>query len=199
MKKRGARVCGAVMTVAVLLLGSFALADCAGSLPRSERVTKSKWATFAEAKATYDQVQPGLTNEAVLRELGYDPYGDTNVRILSYLDIHRRFRTGDTAAASAVPIAVQSCLAAQGSCFGYEVNLERLHRKRTGSAFLDLLNFRRVTHETGWKFRALFVIHHNLVVYKLWSGEPNIDRRLDAENPLGPVQEPTDVIKRQIP
>jgi hypothetical protein len=76
---------------------------------------------------------------------------------------------------------------------------ERIHRKRTGSAFLDLLNFRRRTHETGWKFKALFVIHHNLVVYKLWSGIPKIDRRSGAENPLGPIQEPTDVIKSQIP
>jgi hypothetical protein len=195
----GRKIVWTAATVVALLAGSVALVDCEGSLPTSERVTKSTWPTFAAAKSAYDEVKPGLTNVDALRRMGYDPYGGTNIQILSYLDITRQFLSGDSRTAAGVPLAVQSCLAAQGACMGYEVNLERIHRKRTGSAFLDLLNFRRRTHETGWKFKALFVIHHNLVVYKLWSGIPKIDRRTGAENPLGPIQEPTDVIKSQIP
>jgi hypothetical protein len=183
----------------VFLAGSVALVDCSGSLPKSERVTKSTWPTFAAAKSAYDQVRPGLTTVTALQEMGYDPYTETNLRILNYLDITGQFLSGDSRTAAGLPLAVQSCLAARSACMGYEVNLQRIHRQRKGSAFLDLLNFRRRTHETGWKFKALFVIHHELVVYKLWSGMPKIDRRLDTKNPLGPVQEPTDVIKRQIP
>ncbi len=131
--------------------------------------------------------------------MGYDPYGGSNVRILSYLDVSRHFLAGEPRLGANLPFVVQSCLAAQGACMGYEVRLERIKRERKGSAVLDMLYFRRRTHETGWRFRALFVIHHNLVVYKLWSGMPNIDRWIGADNPLGPVQEPADVIKRQIP
>lgn len=182
-----------------LVAGSLALVDCAGSLPRSERVTKSTWATFAAAKSAYDEVKPGVTKVEDLRRMGYDPYGGTNIQLLSYLDVTRRFLAGDSRTFSSLPLAVQTCLGAQSVCMGYEVNLQKIHRQRKGSAFLDLLNFRRRTHETGWKFKALFVIHHNLVVYKLWSGIPKIDRRSGADNPLGPIQEPTDVLKNQIP
>ena len=186
-------------TAAMLLVGAVALVDCAGSLPRSERVTKSAWPTFALAKSAYDQVRPGVTTVEALRGMGYDPYAATNIEILSYLDITRRFLAGDSRTLASLPLVVQTCLGAQGACVGYEVKLQRIHRQRKGSAFLDLLNFRRRIHETGWKFQALFVIHHNRVVYKLWSGIPKIDRRSGAVNPLGPIQEPTDVLKSRIP
>lgn len=183
----------------LILVAAFTLADCAESLPRSEQVTKSTWPTFAAAKAAYDEVKPGETSVEALKKMGYDPYGDTNVRVMSYLDINRLFVAGDSKTTASIPPAVRTCLDAQAACLGYGINLERIHRKRVGSTFLDLLNFRRKTHETGWSFRAVFVIHKDQVVYKLWSGVPKIDRQTDAENPLGPIQEPVDVIKKAIP
>lgn len=194
--RRAVRVGSSVAAIALLGLG---LVDCAGSLPRSEQVTKSTWETFDAAKAAYDKVEPVVTAVEELEKMGYDPYGGNNVRVMSYLDINRMFMAGDSGASASIPETVQSCLAAQEVCRGYGVNLERIHRKRTGSTFLDLLNFRRKTHESGWRFSAVFVIHDELVVYKLWSGQPKIDRLTDAENPLGPIQEPVDVIKRAIP
>lgn len=185
--------------VVILVAAAAILADCGESLPRSELETTSTWPTFEAAKAAYDEVKPSVTDVDALHRMGYDPYGGTNVQILSYLDVSRRFLAGDPQAVANVPPPVRTCLKAQNACKGYEVNLRRIHRKRKGSTFLDLFNFRRRTYETGWIFKALFVIHNNLVVYKLWSGIPKIDRRIRAENPLGPIQEPADVLKSRIP
>jgi hypothetical protein len=182
-----------------LIAVSFALVQCAGSLPRSEQVTQSTWPTFDAAKAAYDKVRAGETTAEDLKKMGYDPYNDANIRVMSYLDINRLFLAGEARTVASIPKEVQACLAEQEACRGYGVNLERIHRKRRGSTFLDLLNFRRKTHETGWRFSAVFVVHNTLVIYKLWSGEPKIDRLTDAENPLGPIQEPVDVIRRAIP
>lgn len=199
MVAKGRSVTWIGTTVVVLAIMVFALADCAESLPRSEQVTRSTWPTFAAAKAAYDEVKPGETSVEALKKMGYDPYSDTNVRVMSYLDINRLFVAGDSKTTATIPNAVRGCLDAQAACLGYGVSLERINRKRVGSTFLDLLNFRRKTHETGWSFRAVFVIHKDHVVYKLWSGVPKIDRQTDKENPLGPIQEPVDVIKKALP
>ncbi|MDH3239784.1 MAG: hypothetical protein OEO83_03875 [Alphaproteobacteria bacterium] len=199
MAVRGRRSAGIGITVVVLAAAIFALAQCAESLPRSEEVTRSVWLTFDAAKAAYDEVKPGETSVEALKKMGYDPYGDNNVRVMSYLDINRLFVAGDSKTTASIPAAVRACLDAQAECLGYGVNLEHINRKRVGSTFLDLLNFRRKTHETGWSFRAVFVIHKDYVVYKLWSGAPKIDRQTDRENPLGPIQEPVDVIKKAMP
>ena len=65
--------------------------------------------------------------------------------------------------------------------------------------WLDLLNFRRKTRETGWKFKALFVIVDDVVVDKLWSGDPYIVQERDTRNPLGPFQDFGGLIMRAIP
>jgi hypothetical protein len=187
--------------VAVLLaLGmvSIGLSDCASSLPKSERVAKSAWPNFDAAKSAFDKVQPGLTTVAELREMGFDPFASANIKVLNYLDVTRRFLSSDVIKLADLDPAVRECIGVREACDGYEINLERIHRKRTGSVFLDLFNFKRITRETGWRFTGLFLIRDGRVSYKLWSGEPSIDRRLGTANPWGPLQEPADVLKGQI-
>ena len=190
---------GALALLAVVSIG---LAACS-TLPRSERSTTSIWPTFAAAKAAYEKVKPGVTTVTGLHQMGYDPYSGVNIQILSYLDVTRSFTGHEPAARAGLPVAVKSCIQAQNACMGYEVSLERIRKERKGSAIADMLKFRRHTYETGWKFKALFVIHDGLVVYKLWSGIPRIDRHKGADNPLGPLQEPADIpadiLERQIP
>lgn len=176
-----------------------ALSDCARSLPTSQRLTRSTWASFDDAKAAYDKVVPGQTTVAALRALGIDPYANANITVLSYLDISRRFLAGDAVRLDQLPASVRACIEAQDACSGYEIALQHIYRERKGNTLADLLNFRRETYETGWTFNGLFVLHDGLVVYKLWSGMPKIDRWLGTDNPLGPVQEPADIIKRQLP
>jgi hypothetical protein len=64
----------------------------------------------------------------------------------------------------------------------------RLNKKRVGNFMLDFMNFRRDTITTGWKFGALIVIVSDKVVYKQWSGSPNIQEETLQRNPLGPLQ-----------
>jgi hypothetical protein len=61
--------------------------------------------------------------------------------------------------------------------------------QRYGNLALDMLAFNRKTHETGWNFKALILLNHDKVLYKLWSGQPNLDRYEQKKKPLGPLQE----------
>ncbi|MFM2128865.1 MAG: hypothetical protein RL477_411 [Pseudomonadota bacterium] len=184
------------LPVAVAML----LAACGGSaLPKSETITRSQWNTFEAVKASYDRVAPGTTTSDELRAMGFDPFRSANVRVLTYLDLMRQFLTSDAIKPADLDPAVQRCLAVRDFCVGYHIALERINRERKGSALADLLNFRRQTHETGWSFSALFLMQNGKVVYKLWSGVPRIDRLIDQDNPLGPVQEPATIIRDRLP
>lgn len=176
------------------------LAGCGGTaLPGSEQVTKSAWNSFEEVKAAYDKVIPGATTVEQLRASGFDPYTSPNVHVMSYLDIMHQFLSSDAVKMSDLDPAIQACIHARDACTGYQVALEHIHRQRKGSALADLFNFHRQTYETGWNFNALFILQHGRVTYKLWSGMPKIDRRMEQDNPLGPAQEPVPIIRNRLP
>jgi len=44
------------------------------------------------------------------------------------------------------------------------------------------------TNTLGWQFDALIILQDDLVVYKLWSGKPNILLQEEERSPLGPLQ-----------
>ena len=90
---------------------------------------------------------------------------------------------------------IQACIDARINCRAYEIKLQNILRKRYGNVFLDVFNFRRRTHETGWEFEALIVMVNGTVVYKIWGGTPVIDESREIKNPLGPLQDPTDILK----
>ena len=52
-----------------------------------------------------------------------------------------------------------------------------------------MFGFRRSTKETGWTIKVLSVLKDNIVVYKLRSGAPHLDRLENIKKPLGPLQE----------
>lgn len=184
----------------VLAAALLVLSGCGGgSLPKSESVTTSPWKSFDAVMAAYGKIVPGRTSVKDLRDAGFDPYTTPNMRVLSYLDITRHFLTTDAITLDRLDPAVRDCILAREACLGYEVVVERIHHERVGSTFADLFNFRRETHETGWRFRALFVIQNSMVTYKLWSGVPRIDRTIDKDNPLGPVQEPAGLVPSPLP
>ena len=74
-----------------------------------------------------------------------------------------------------------------------------ISNKRYGNFFLDVLNFRRKSRESGWRFRALFIVVEDIVVYKLWGGSPVIDELSETKNPLGPLQDLGGYAQRLIP
>ena len=87
-----------------------------------------------------------------------------------------------------LPSGVLKTLAAREEGFAYEINLERLKNQREGSVFLDMLNFRKTIHTTGWQISVLILIVDDTVEYVLYSGEKNINRIEKERNPLGPFQ-----------
>lgn len=82
----------------------------------------------------------------------------------------------------------------QPVCLGYQLILGKIVSRRHGNVFLDLFRFRRKTHKTGRRFTSLVVLVDDMVVYKVWGGIPMLDEHSYQRNPLGPLQEPADLI-----
>ena len=178
-----------VLNWSLLSLVAMMLASCSGSLPKGEATTKSQWETFEEAKASYDSIIPFETVTSDLKALGFDPYSAPNVKILSYLDIIKKFNPSNSVRPEDLPPSVRACVAVREDCLAYEASPGINKSVRVGNVFLDLLKFKRDRIETGWSFKALIVIDHNMVVYKIWSGVPIIDEEETRNNPLGPLQD----------
>ena len=126
---------------------------------------------------------------AELRTLGFDPYANPNVRILNYLDIQNRFLPNQSVRWEDLPTPVRQSIEGKESSVAYELDLTVVNSQRYGNLALDMLAFNRKTHETGWNFKALILLNHDKVLYKLWSGQPNLDRYEQKKKPLGPLQE----------
>lgn len=177
--------------LSLALLAALALlqAGCASMFSSGRTSVKSPWGDFAEAKAAFDEIKPGQTTKEELKDLGFDPFTNPNVRILTYLDIQNRFLPNDSIRREDLPEAVRASLAAQERSQAYELDITVTHSKRYGNLFLDMLSFNRKTRETGWNFKALILFNDGTVVYKLWSGQPMVERYEQRKRPLGPLQE----------
>ena len=186
----------AVARCVTLLVLVLALAACEnGALPRGREIVESPWSSFDEAKAAYDQIDPGNTTIGELKTLGYDPHSTPNITILSYLDIIQRFMPNDSIKLDDLEPGVRACISARSACYGYHVHPQQLHGQRVGNVLADVFNFRRHTIRTGWTFSAIVLLKDDRVLYKIWSGEPNIASREDKHNPLGPLQSADDLAR----
>ncbi|EIJ42093.1 hypothetical protein BegalDRAFT_1191 [Beggiatoa alba B18LD] len=172
-----------------LLSMLLSLTGCSGLLPEVDTTTQSPWQSFEEVKISFDNVEPMVTTTEKLKKLGIDPFSTPNVRLINYLELIERFIPNSSITLADLPDAVRDCLAIKEKCQGYEIIPMQRNSKRYGNALLDILNFRRKTKTTGWRFDALFVLKEDLVIYKLWGGEPHILEYEDRKNPLGPLQD----------
>ena len=178
----------------VLLCCLLALAQgCGTMLPVSKTNVKSTWESFEQAKLAFDKIEPYKTTLADLTALKFDPFQSPNIEILTYLDMVQRFMPNASIKIEDMDKGVQECIRAGERCQAYEIKLRNLRADRYGSVILDLFRFKRKTHQTGWSFAALVVVVDDLVIYKLWSGRPQIDEDVYQKNPLGPLQEPAGV------
>jgi hypothetical protein len=174
---------------AVLLASAFYLAGCSFLLPTERSMTQQPWKSFAEAEQAFDRVVPKQTTVEDLAAMGLDPFTAQNIKVLTYLDLMARLMPHDGFQKSDMNDDVRKCLDAKDACRAFEVIVDIRHSKRTGYALLDILGFNRKTHITGWSFDGLLVIQDDVVVYKIRSGEPNLDRKEQRIKPLGPLQE----------
>lgn len=129
----------------------------------------------------------------ISKRLGFDPFSIPNVKILTYLDIIQRFIFNPSIKKEDLDEGIQRCIDAKTRCVAYEINPRITKSKRHGNFWLDFFNFKRNIKETGWRFEAIIVMVDDVVVYKLWGGNPLIDEGRETKNPLGPLQNAGDL------
>jgi hypothetical protein len=162
-------------------------------LPTRGVYTESSYETYTEVEGVVNEIVVGQTKVSDLVKLGLDLENMPNVKRLTYLDVMSKFKLDSPSRFTLfnkieLPAGVLKTLAAKDAGLAYEINLEKLKNKREGSVFLDILNFRKTVHTTGWKISVLILIVDDTVEYVLYSGEKNIDKLEKEKNPLGPFQ-----------
>ena len=162
-------------------------------LPVAKTTDESRWESFDQVKSSFDLIIPLETTKTDLRLLGFDPYQTSNIQILNYLAIIAKFMPNTNITMADLPPGLRGCVEAKDSCVAYEMKIQNIKSQRHGSLFLDLFRFKRQAHQTGWRFSAFIVLVDDLVVYKLWDGQPRIEGEVFKKNPLGPLQEPADL------
>jgi hypothetical protein len=167
----------------------FLTCGCKSLFPTSRETTESRWHSYAEVRAVFDQVTPNVTTTNDLRELGLDPNSSPNMKVLNYVDIIQRFIPTPSISMSDLDPPVRACIDAKQQSYAYELTLSDLNSKRHGNLFLDVFGFKRQTNERGWSFHGLILLTNDVVVYKIASGEPEIVREEKRIRPLGPLQE----------
>lgn len=170
----------------LMLIVAFVLSACSSLLPSVKTVTYSPWESFDDAKVAFDKIVLNKTTITELKGLGFDAFTTPNIKIMSYLDI-----AGNMLVVTEEEIdeGLLKCIRAKTGCLAYDFEPKSIKSKRYGNFWLDLLNFKRKTMETGWQFNALVVLVNDTVVYKLWGGNPAFYGKTEATNPLGPLQD----------
>lgn len=179
---------GCARKIFIGLLIASLLAACSSLLPTAQDKSVQPWSTFEEAKASYDRIEPFVTDMNTVRSLGFDPFKTPNIKILNHAQVVQAVLPPPIEGNGVVPAGILECIKAQDACRGYVMEPRRLKKDRVGNFMLDFMNFKRETVTTGWKFGALIVIVGDKVVYKQWSGSPNIQEETVQKNPLGPFQ-----------
>lgn len=182
--KNPASLSGILLLATALAL----ITGCSNALPKEEDNVRSRWNSFEEAMADYEKIEPYITTKEELQELGFDPYTQPNIHILSYLDVIQRFMPNQSIKLEDLDEAVSFCIRSRSKCIAYEAQPQKTKSKRVGNVVMDIMTFNRRTLRTGWSFYALIIINDGVVVYKVWSGEPIVSGEKIRKNPLGPLQ-----------
>lgn len=189
-----------IRTVLMTCLGGLLICSmgCKALLPKEDKRTQNKWQSFHDAQKAFDQIAPHKTTLEDLHAMGFDYSKTPNLKILTYLEIIDRFIPNASIALEDLDPDVRDCIEAKDACQAYELELGQQKKDRFGNVPLDVFGFKKNTHVTGWNFRALVLIKDDLVIYKLRSGVPNIDRVEKKTKPLGPFQEMDGVVSKAI-
>lgn len=179
---RKAIATGSIVAAALVSTG------CAGLLPEARQQTQTPWRTYEDAQAMFEKVTPGKTSLSDLKALGVDPGQIPNVSYLGHADMLRRLLPTSSFDIEVLAPGLRECMSPDRPCFAYEIEQISLDRQRYGNFWLDFFNFKRQVNVSGWQFDAIFVIKGDTVVYKHWSGKPNLHQKEEERSPLGPLQ-----------
>lgn len=166
----------------------FALQACSSLLPHAH-TESTAFPSFEAARSSIEALVPMQSNLQNLKALGIDPASQSNVTILSYPDLLRRFVAGGAIRRSELDPGIAACLSARDACRGWEISISQIRKTRTGPFLADFTNFSRRTETTGWRFNALILLANDIVVYRSWGGQPRVNEVEVNRNPLGPLQD----------
>lgn len=167
----------------VLLTGA-----CSTLLPESHTDTTS-FKSFDEARAAVEALVPMKTDKSTLEKNGFNPTKHPNTTILTHSDVARRFLPSSLLRREDLDPGVLACLEAHDACRGLEIVGVKIDKVRVGSFWADFFNFQRLSKTTGWRFNALVLLVDDVVVYRSWGGQPEVNESETARNPLGPFQD----------
>lgn len=164
------------------------LTGCAALLPSKQETVESPWDSFDSAKSAFDLVHPGQTTIYDLHGMQINPNKTPNIKRMNYLEVAQFFMPAQSITKEDLPAELSACLAARDDCFAYRMTPTISISQRDGWILLDILGFQKKTSTTGWRFDAIVVVNSDMVVYKVWSGEPVINTEKKETTPLGPFQ-----------
>lgn len=172
----------------LVLACTLLVSACGSMLPRAHTESPT-FQTFDEARQAIDALVPSRTDLAELRDKGLTPDKQPNAVILTQADIVRRVFNGGILGKEDLDPGIVTCINARNACRGWELNVARITKARTGNFLADFVNFKRRTETTGWRFNALILLVNDVVVYRGWGGQPVVNEVEVNSNPLGPFQD----------
>jgi len=166
-----------------------ALAGCASLLPRGHSEETSPFRSFEAARDALERVEPYRTTVEEMKALGFDTHASTNVREIPFPQLVSHLVQTPFLPLADLDPGIQECIAVRHRCRAYQFHFSRIARQRTGAFALDILNFKRITQTSGWRFEGTVLVRDdNIVLFRNHGGEPKLESTEVEGNPLGPLQ-----------
>ncbi len=180
--------CSKHLVLAGVLALTLLTSGCASLLPESHTNTTS-FQSFDEARAAVEALVPMKSDRQALEKNGFNPAKHPNTTLLTHADVARRFLPSALLRREDLDPGIWICLEARDACRGLEIVGVKIDKVRKGNFFSDFFNFERRSHTSGWRFNAVVLLVNDLVVYRSWGGQPEINELENTRNPLGPFQD----------
>jgi hypothetical protein len=181
-------VIGRIAILAVLVALLSLATGCQSLFSSNRTATQSPWTNWDQVNIAFNHIIPNHTTLSDLQSMGFDPNVTPNIKIMPYVDIVPIFMPNPNIHIGDLPIGVRIYVEAMTNNCAYMVELQDVQEKRHGNLMLDVFGFKRLTHQSGWRFKGLILIKDSVVVYTLSSGEPDISSEDSIIKPLGPFQ-----------
>ncbi len=164
------------------------LSACASLLPVT-RTDASSFQTFEEARDAVVALVPMKSSRKAVEKGGIDFAKHPNTKILTHSDLVLLLVPAGLLKREDLDPGILVCMEARDACNGLGITASRIAKTRTGNFFADFVNYRQRTETTGWRFNALILYVNDLVVYRSWGGQPQVDELEVSTRPLGPFQD----------
>jgi hypothetical protein len=178
----------AALKIAVLCSVSSGMVACSSLLPRAGNES-FYFDSFEQAQHAIESLVPMQSTVKDLEARNLDPEHQPNTVLLSFADISKKFLGTGVLSKDDLGPGISACLSARDACRGLDLNISKIEKKRTGAFFPDFINYHRRTETTGWRFNALILVVDDVVVYRSWGGQPEVNEIDNQKNPLGPFQD----------